>query len=82
MGQDGRSGSDGISDCHGGFPLRSEEDIDARTEFDKADALCGAQGVSGLFVADDAAGNQASDLAANNACAGAFDHESILLVVE
>ena len=58
----------------------SKMNINARAEFDEADALAAGNRVSYFEVEDDAAGDQAGDLLEDDGAAFAFDGDNVLLV--
>ena len=61
-----RSGRDALPGLHGHLPFGPEHHIDARAEFDQADAFGRIDNVAGFFVANDAARDQSGDLFENH----------------
>ena len=70
-----------LAGLHGNLPFGSEENIHAGAKLDEADAFPLGNLVAGFFVANDAAGNQASDLREANARSLAFDGHYVALVL-
>jgi hypothetical protein len=75
------AGGHALAGPYGDFPLRSEEDVAARAEFDQADALADGDVVAGLFSEDDAACDQAGDLFEDHGGAIAGDGDDVLFVI-
>src|SRR6185436_4393519 len=65
--QDAGSGGDALTFAYGHFPFGSEENVDARSEFDKPDAFAACDHVAGFLVADNATRDQTSDLTEHHA---------------
>ena len=61
--------------------IRVEDDVDARPEFDQADALAARDAVADFQVEHDAARDQAGDLLENYGAAFAFYGHDVLLVL-
>src|ERR1019366_10425946 len=80
------AGKDAGAGCHAhaglnhDFPFGTEQDIDARTEFDEADALTSGDPIAGLLAENDAPGDQAGDLLEDDRGAVALDGDDVLLI--
>ena len=61
-GQDAGAAFDPLADFDAQHRLGGQHDVDARAEFDEADALAALHGVALPRMEDDAAGQQAGDL--------------------
>src|SRR5258706_9167802 len=77
---DAGAGGNALAFAHRHVPFGSEQDIDTRSEFDESDALAFIDDVAGLFITDDAARDQASDLFEDDARAFAIDGHDVLFV--
>src|ERR1035441_3403436 len=62
------------------FPFGTEQDVDARTEFDEADSLPGGDEITGLLAENDAACDQAGDLLKDDRGAVAIYGDDVLLI--
>src|SRR5215472_2638352 len=81
-GQHTRSCPDAIADLHPQFQRRSQQDIDARAEFDQTDALPALQRVTHALPEYDTAREEASDLPHHDRACGALQGEDILLILD
>jgi hypothetical protein len=72
---------DAIAGFDRDFPLGSEEDVNARAEFDETDAFACCDVIARLFIKDDAAGDQAGDLGEGDAGVAAVDCHRVAFVL-
>src|ERR1017187_6589268 len=79
-GKDAGGGGHAHAGLNHDFPFRTEQDVDARTEFDEADALTGGDSIAGLLAENDTAGDQAGDLLEDHRGADALHGDDVLLI--
>src|SRR5258708_37062759 len=75
------AGGDAVAGLDGDFPLRTEEDVATRAEFDQPDALADGDLVAGFLSEDDAARDQPGDLFEDHRGAVAGDGDDVLFVI-
>src|ERR1017187_4489706 len=79
-GKDAGAGGHAHAGLNHDFPFGTEQDVDARAEFDEADALTGGDSIAGLLAENDTAGDQAGDLLEDHRGAVALNGDDVLLI--
>src|SRR5260370_8599172 len=75
------AGGDALAGLDGDFPLRTEEDVATRAEFDQPDALADGDLVAGFLSEEDATRDQLGDVFEDDRGAVAGDGDDILFVI-